>query len=260
MPEFRDWEEINQAATEAAIEANRNIIKGIKFRLVGKFVARVGAEPVRIAKKIASRFGLPIMVHIGDTEGQVPPSVTRELLPLMEAGDILSHIFTARQGGVLRPDGTVLPELPAAIRRGVVLDIAHGRYNFSYEVARKGIAQGILPTTISTDVVIPSLTGPVYGLAVTMSKLLALGLSLRQVIEMTTINPARALKIDHCKGSLKPGMDADVSILELLPGAWQLTDAEHQTLIANQLIAPGTTIKRGQPIAAKPVAQPPRLD
>ena len=256
MPELRSWEEIDLDATAATIESNRDVIKGIKLRLVGNIVASAGVEVVKIAKKVTKNFGLPIMVHIGDKDKQVSTTLTQELLPLMEPGDILSHVFTAQLGSILRPDGTILPELREAMQRGVVLDVAHGRANLSFEVARKTMAQGILPTTLSTDLVLTSLIDIVYGMTVTMSKFMALGLNLKQVVEMATINPACAISIKDRKGSLKPGMDADVSILKLLSGTWRLEDSEQKTIEVTKLIAPVVTIKSGQLIPAQPVAQP----
>jgi dihydroorotase len=260
MPELRDWKEIDPDATAATIEANRGIIKGVKLRLVGNIVASAGVEVVKMAKKVTRGFGLPIMVHIGDADKKVSPMLTQELLPLMESGDILSHVFTAQQGKVLRPDGTVLPELREAMERGVVLDIANGSSNFSFDVARKGMAQGILPTTLSTDVNLPSLRGPVYGMTVTMSKFMALGLDLKQIVEMSTSNPARALSLEDRIGSLRPGLDADVSVLELLPGTWKLGDSEQQTIELTRLVTPSMTIKAGQLIPANPIAHPQPID
>lgn len=118
------------------------------------------------------------------------------------------------------------------------------------------MAQGILPTTLSSDLTSQSLDGPVYGMTVTMSKFLALGLNLEQVVAMSTVNPARALGAQDIIGSLKPGMDADVSILEILSGTWRLVDSEEQTVEATRLIVPTLTIKSGQAIPAKPVGQP----
>ncbi len=259
-PELKDWDEIDLDAIAATIESNLNVIKGIKLRLVGNLVASAGVEVVKIAKKAAKKFDLPIMVHIGDRDKQVSPTLTQEFLPLMEPGDILSHVFTAQHGSILCTDGTVLPELREARQRGVVLDVANGRFNFSFEVARKGMAQGILPTTLSTDLVLPSLTNIVYGLTVTMSKFMALGLDLKQIIEMTTINPARAISAEDKIGSLKPGMDADVSILKLLYGTWKLEDSEQQIIEATRLIAPSMTIKLGKLIPAQPIAQPQLID
>lgn len=259
-PELRDWDEVNLDAIAATIESHRDLIKGVKLRLLGNLVASAGVEVVKTAKKTAKQFGLPIMVHIGDLDKQVSPTLTQEFLPLMEPGDILSHVFTAKFGSLLRPDGTVLPELREAMERGVVLDTATGKNNLNFEVAKKSMAQGILPTTLSTDLSHRSLTGPTYSLPVTMAKFMALGLNLKQVIEMTTINPARAIREENRIGSLKPGMEADVSILEILSGTWELEDAEQQTIKATTMLAPSMTVKSGQLIPAQPVAQPPPID
>ncbi|MEE8318633.1 MAG: amidohydrolase/deacetylase family metallohydrolase [Dehalococcoidales bacterium] len=258
MPEIRDWEEIDLAATEAVIGAHPGLIKGVKLRLVGNVVASAGARVVEMAKETAGKFGLPIMIHIGDLKRQVSPTLTREFLPLMESGDILSHVFTGNMGSILLEDGSVMPELRAAVERGVVLDIANGRNNLSFEVARQGMAQGIMPSSLSTDVVFSSLTSLVYVLTVTMSKFLALGLDIKQMVEMTTINSARALRIEDRKGSLKPGMDADISVLEILSGGWELADSVPETLKITELVSPVLVVKAGQVIPSAPVAQPPR--
>ncbi|MBI2957476.1 MAG: amidohydrolase family protein, partial [Chloroflexi bacterium] len=149
-PELR-YDEIDLEATAAAIESYRGLIKGVKLMLVGPVMAREGTKLVAMAQKAAKRFGLPIMVHIGDEKKQVSPALTREMLPMLESGDIVSHIYTAQLGGLLGPDGRVFPELKEAMDRGVIMDTALGMNNFSFEVARKSIGQGILPTTLSSD-------------------------------------------------------------------------------------------------------------
>ncbi|MFC1985066.1 amidohydrolase/deacetylase family metallohydrolase [Chloroflexota bacterium] len=259
-PELRDWEEINLEATAITIETYRKLIKGIKIRLVGNILARHGTEVVEIAKKIAKQFGMPIMVHIGDLKKQVSPTLTQETLSIMEPGDILSHVYTAKFGSTLRPDGKVFPELREAMERGVILDTALGKYNFNFEVARKSIAQGILPTTLSSDLTTENIKHPVFGMTVTMTKFMALGLDLKQIIERSTINPARVLGEENQIGSLKPGMEADISILELIFGKWKLEDSEQQTIEVDRLIAPRVTVKAGQVIPAQPAKQPQPID
>jgi len=256
-PELKDWDEVNLDGMAATIEANKGIIKGVKLRLVGKLVTSDGIEVVKTAKKIARQFGLPIMIHIGDTDKQVPATLTPECLSVMEAGDILSHVYSGNQGSVIRPDGTILPELKAAMKRGVILDTSNGRSNFSFAVARKCLAEGILPTTISTDLNHRCLKDRTFSLPVTMSKFMALGLDLKQVVTMSTINPARAIHEEGKIGSLKPGMAADVSILELQSGAWTLIDTPGETIKTDKLLMPVTAIKNGQIIQAEPVALPP---
>ncbi len=247
-PELRDWEEIDLDATAATIQANRDLIRGIKIRLLGDLVSREGVEVVKTAQKIAKRFDLPLVVHMGDLKQRVAPTLTQETLPLLESGDILTHLYNPNWGGCMRDDGTFLPELRQAMQRGVILDIGRGRIHFSFEVAKNGLSQGILPTTISSDIVAPSITDRVYGLTAVMSTLLELGLKLAQVIEMSTINPARALSLDDRIGSLKPGMVADISILNLLSGKWTIVDSEQKTLTLTQLLSPDSTIKSGIPV------------
>ena len=255
-PELRDWEGIDLDAIKAVVNSNREIIKGIKLRLVGNIVASDGPKVIKITRELARSLGLPMMVHIGDPGELVPPELTQELLGVMDAGDILTHVFTSKQGGILRPDGTILPELREAMDRGIVMEVAHGRNNFSFAVARKCMDQGILPTVLSTDINTLCLNGPVFGLAALMSKFMALGLSLDEVVEMSTINPACALGIDNRAGSLQCGMDADVSILELNSGKWEMEDSIGQTMLATSLLTPRTTIKSGLVIPAEPAAWP----
>jgi dihydroorotase len=248
MPELWYPEEINADSTEAVIANYPDLIRGVKVRIVGKLIASEGIAIVKTAKKTAKKCHLPLMVHIGDRNKWVSPSLTRELLPLLEEGDILSHIYTAQFGGLLGEDGRAIPEIIAAKERGVILDVANGINNLSYFTARRMMEQGLLPTTISTDVNKTSVTGPAYGLTVTMSKLLELGLSLEEMIAMTTLNPAKAIRIDDRKGSLKPGMDADISVLEITPGGWPIPDSHEKILNVSRLIRPCVTVKAGVPI------------
>jgi dihydroorotase len=260
-PELRNWKEVDADATAAAIQANRDLIRGIKIRLLGDLISRYGVEVVKTAQKVAKRFNLPLVVHMGDLKQQVAPTLTQETLPLLEPGDILTHLYTSNWGGCLRDDGTFLPELKQAMQRGVILDIGRGRIHFNFEVARNGLSQGILPTTISSDIVAPSITDRVYGLTAVMSTLLGLGLKLTQVIEMSTINPARALGLADRIGSLKPGMVADISILNLLSGKWTIVDSAQKTLALTRLISPDSTVKSGIPVpTVKGLGVPPVAD
>jgi len=248
MPELWYPEEINADATEAVIARYPDLIRGVKVRIVGKLIAREGVAVVKTAKNLAKKSRLPLMVHIGDREKGVSPTLTRELLPLLEAGDILSHIYTGQFGGLLGEDGRAVPEILAAKDCGIILDVANGINNMTYGAARRMMEQGLLPTTVSTDVTKGSVNGPVYGLTVTMSKLLELGLPFEDMIAMTTLNPAKAVKIDDRKGSLKPGMDADVSVLEITHGSWPLPDSHGNILNLSRLIRPCVTVKAGVPI------------
>jgi dihydroorotase len=255
MPEIRDWKDVDVKATEAAIEANRDIIKGIKIRMVGPFAASDGTEVVKTAKTIAKKFGLPIMMHIGDPRKEIPLMLCKEILPLLEKGDILSHIYSANHGAAF-PDGVMLPELKQAADRGVLMDIGHG-HHFSYELAKKGMAEGVFPTTVGTDLTKNTLTEMVYGLTLVMTKILALGVDLKEVIAMSTINCARALGEQARIGSLKPGMNADVSVLELISGSWNIPDSYKQGIESNKFVSPFACVKTGKLILANQVKPAP---
>jgi dihydroorotase len=259
-PETWGWYDINPDAVLQTIEANRDIIKGIKMRAIGSVIENQGIDAIKIAKRIASAAKLPLSVHIGIWLDETTPekqvdAFTIELLNSLDKGDIIEHIYTANPGGVIKPDGTVFPELWDAIKRGVILDVANGIFNFSFNIARIGLEKGVLPTALSTDFVTPNFDTPmVLSLTVTMSKFLALGLSLDQVIEMTTINPARALGEEHQRGSLSVGMKADISILELQEGHFIFQDRieKDSAIKGNLLLVPKLTIKDGNLIEAWP--------
>ncbi|MBW2148606.1 MAG: amidohydrolase/deacetylase family metallohydrolase [Deltaproteobacteria bacterium] len=258
IPEIWSWNTIDPEATIKVIEENRDIIKGIKLRATGALVKNLGSETVKTAKGIASEVNLPLMIHLGiDPEENVPENVvnsfTREMLSLLDQGDILTHIYTWKKGGVIGRDGGLLPGLKEAIQRGVILDVAYAKTHFSIEITRIGLEQGVLPTTVSTDLTAMNINDSVYSLPVTMSKLLALGFNMDQLITMTTINPAKMLKEEHHRGTLRAGMSADISILELAEGDFLFANGKiGQTFTGKSMIVPRLTLKSGVEIETKP--------
>ena len=101
---------INLDHTIQTITENPGIISGVKARMVSPALEIMGMEMPRLAKRAAQAAGVPLMVHIGDTEKRYDANVIRELLPLLEPGDIVTHYFTANPGGVLDADGKLVPE------------------------------------------------------------------------------------------------------------------------------------------------------
>jgi dihydroorotase len=240
---------IDSEATMRAVEANRGLVRGIKLALNGPIVDLLGMEAVRRAVRVARATRTPLMVHIGDLRASPSPqaaALTREMLDLLRPGDILTHVCTARQGSVLDEQGHVLPELSAAKERGVVLDSAQGRTNFSFRACRRLMDQGIMPDVISSDLTWGGRAWIVYSLTECMAKFLALGLSISQVIEMTTANPAAALGMSDELGSLRVGREADMSILRLAHGEWEFSDSFGDTLRGDEALVPIATVRSGQ--------------
>ena len=225
---------------------HKGLIRGIKARMVSPALEIMGMEMPKLARRAARESGIKLMVHIGDTAKRYDPAVIRKLLPMLDAGDILTHYFTANPGGVLDANGKLVPEAREAADRGVWLDTAHGRMNFSFDVGRRCIDQGLLPHCISTDLTVPGRLNTVHSMVEIMTRFLGLGFTLGHVIEMSTSNPARALGEETRLGSLAVGRQADVSVLELREGDWMVYDVLGAGLRVKQAVVPFVTVKRGR--------------
>lgn len=250
MPEICHWGDIDVEGTVRVAKENRELIKGIKLRLVGPMMIENGLDVVRQARAIAEAAGLPLMVHIGDHQADHNKSqaLTRQMLGLLRKGDILTHPFTVSPGRVIDADGGVLEEFQEAIERGVLVDVGHGNRSLSFDMVRLGLERGILPFTISSDVSGLVLRSRVYSLPVTMSKFLNLGLGLEQVIRMTTANAATALGMSDALGSLKAGMPADITVAQLVRGDWDFQDSLGNHMAGQVMFTPVATIKGGRMI------------
>jgi dihydroorotase len=246
LPDIIAESSINLEDTLRVADQYKGLICGIKARMVSPALEILGMEMPRLAKRAARESGIKLMVHIGDTEKRYDPTVIRSLLPLLEEGDILTHYFTANPGGVLDANGKLVPEAHEAVDRGVWFDTAHGRMNFSFDVGRRIIDQGLLPHCISTDLTVPGRIRTVHSMTEMMTRFLGLGFTLEQVVTMCTANPARAIGAAHRLGSLTVGRQADISVLELREGDWVVYDVLGASLRVTRAVLPFLTVKRGQ--------------
>ncbi len=250
QPDTSRREDIDVEETVSVIKANRPLIQGVKIRAVGPGVPRMGVEMVRLAKQAATEGGVRLMVHIGDRSiaggDGTEPTITRQLLPLLENGDIITHLFSGNPGRIIGDDGKVIPEIMEAQERGVFLDTAHGRQNFSFDVARAALDQGVRPRSISTDMTPPGRMNTVHSMTEMLARFMALGFSLEDVIRMTTANPAQALGMEDTLGSLAVGRPADISVLKEETGDWLFHDTEGNTLRGDKALVPVVTIKDGE--------------
>lgn len=245
-PDILHRESIDLDATIAEVGRNPSFIKGIKVRMVSPALEIFGMELPILAKEAARASGAKLMVHIGDVAKKYDPTVIRKLLPILDQGDIVTHLFTDNPGGVLDGNNKLVPEAKEAVDRGVWMDTAHGRLNFSFEVGKRVLDQGLIPDCISTDITMPGRLNSVHSMTEMMTRFLALGLPLDKIIAMTTQNPAMALGYDDRLGSLRIGNQADISVLELRPGNWVVYDVLGDNLVVDQAFVPFLTVKRGR--------------
>jgi dihydroorotase len=169
-----------------------------------------------------------------------------QLLDWMNPGDILTHTFHAAfRFPIFDHRGNLWSKIWDAKERGVYLDIGHGARGFAFRTLEQAISQGFKPDTISTDVHVGNIDGPVFDMPTTMSKMLALGLNLNEVIEMSTRIPARALFQEKELGSLAVGTVADVVISEVQQGSFVYLDVLHEERSAKEKFSPETVIYSG---------------
>src|SRR5215471_17493277 len=237
---------IDLDATLRVADRYKNLICGIKARMVSPALEIFGMEMPRLARRAARESSTKLMVHIGDTEKRYDPTVIRRLLPMLETGDILTHYFTANPGGVLDGNGRLVPEAWEAAKTGVWFDTAHGRANFSFDIGRRITDQGLLPHCISTDLTIPGRLRTVHSMTEMMTRFLGLGFSLEQVVTMCTANPAKAIGAEGRLGSLAIGRQADISVLRIEEGDWLVYDVLGASLQVKQAVVPVLTVKRGE--------------
>jgi len=248
-PRVGELEDIRYADVERAIEVienNRDVIQGVKVRLSKSIVGKNGIKPLLLAKRVSEAVKMPIMVHIGNT-----PTPLTDILAELRKGDILTHCFHGLKHGILDEQGFVLDEVKEAVKKGVNLDVGHGRGSFSFDVAEKALSQGVLPSTISSDLHRYNVFGPVYSLATTISKFLHLGLSLEETLAKVTSVPAELLGINECLGSLRKGSIADISIFKLRSGSFYLEDTMGKIVKAKRLLEPMAVVKCGRLYSSK---------
>jgi dihydroorotase len=211
------YDDVDLAVQTAA--RNRDAIVGIKVRIDANTTGHNGIVPLERAREAGDALGLPLMVHIGTA----PPALA-EIVRRMRPGDVLTHCFTGQPNRVVESDGKVRDDVKRAWDNGIILDVGHGGGSFSFEVAEAMIRQGLLPDCISTDVHVASIRGPMYDLPTTLSKFLNLGLSVPEIVERVTINPAKAIHREDTLGSLQVGREADITVLELAEGSFEFQD------------------------------------
>lgn len=234
------WASAQECA--AVARANPDLVIGVKVRAGHQMVGDDPRPAVRLARQAADDARLPVMVHIIDMRMPLP-----ELLASLRAGDVVTHCFHGNEGGVLDERGRVHAEVFNAVERGVLFDIGHGTGSFSFRVARAALDQGLLPSTISSDIHAHSRTSPVWDLPTTMTKLLHLGVPLAQVVAMTTSVPATVVgRAVPGLGTVVPGGPADLTLLALEPGNWALTDGEGMTEQTGHRLAARSVVRAGR--------------
>jgi dihydroorotase len=242
LREVADPTFIDVDATLAAVAAHRDLVCGIKVRSSGLIVGGMGLQPLQLARLVAHEAGLPLMVHIGEA-----PPVIDEVLDLLGDGDVVTHCFHGKSGHPWERDGTPKAALRRALDRGVRLDVGHGAASFAAHVARAAVAAGTLPYSISTDIHVRNIDGPVHDLASVLTKLIDCGMPLPQAIRCVTTNPRQVLGLADRwldpNGAIRHATVFRVT--RQAPSGKHHVDATGQLMTPDEHVVPVATIRDG---------------
>jgi dihydroorotase len=231
-------EDMEAAPSAEMALRHKDAIVGIKTA----HYAGPGWGAVERAVEAGARAKIPVMVDFGEVRPERPSSElwTRKLRP----GDIYTHCYSGLRNE-LDDSGRVNPAMIEGRKRGVVFDVGHGGGSFAWRVAVPAIQEGFLPDSISTDLHIGSMNAGMKDMLNVMSKFLAMGLSLDDVILRSTWNPAREIHREEL-GNLSVGAPGDVSVLRLENGKFGYTDMYGARLQGNQRLVCELTIRNGK--------------
>ncbi len=225
-----------------AAKAYADRVVGVKIRVGASTTAHLGAMPLHMAIRAAEMAGdLPVMAHIG---AGMPPRI-EDIVDPLRRGDVLTHFCTPKANSPLTVDGALRECMLAARERGVVMDVGHGSGSFGFAVARAMLDVGFTPNVISSDVHAHCIDGPAHNVLETMSKFLALGLPLVDVIRAATATPASVVRRTDI-GTLAPGSAGDAVLLDLRKGKVVFRDSIGGTLEADRRLVPRGIVLGGR--------------
>ena len=231
----------NLPAMKRLFEKYPNVLCGIKTRISKELVGDLGNAVLENARSTADAIGTRISVHTTN-----PPLPVPEFIGLFHKGDIYSHTYQGKGFSILGDDGKVSPSVWEARKRGVIFDSADARVHYLYPVVKQALSEGFLPDTISTDLVQGSLFQPgVFGLPRVMSKYLALGLPLAEVVRAVTAGPAKIVGRADL-GQLDAGAAADIAIFKLKDCKTEIVDRERNALMLEKMLVPQCTVLGGK--------------
>ncbi|MGH9628867.1 MAG: amidohydrolase/deacetylase family metallohydrolase [Bryobacteraceae bacterium] len=230
--------DMDAEATAKMAIAHKDVIIGVKTAHYG------GPEwtPVERAVEAGTKANIPVMVDFGTDFKERP---LRQLLTeKLRPGDIYTHVFSGLRGE-LDDSGLPNPALMEGRKRGVIFDVGHGGGSFLWRVAVPIMKSGFAPDSISTDLHIGSMNAGMKDMLNVMSKFLAMGMPLNEVILRSTWNPAKEIGREEL-GNLSVGAPADMAVLRLEKGNFGFADMYGARMKGNQKLVCELTLRDGK--------------
>jgi dihydroorotase len=217
-----------------------NVVVGIKT------AHYAGPEwtPVEQAVIAGTKANIPVMVDFGENHPDTRPLydlLNKKLRP----GDIYTHMYSGLRN---EQDPTTMGPSKAFIdgrKRGIFFDTGTGGGSFKFSLAVPMVKDGFVPDSISTDLHIGSMNGATHDELNVASKMMAVGISLKEAVAEMTSHPAREIKHEEL-GNLSVGSIADVAVLRLEDGHFGFTDMVNGRLDGTKRLSAEITIKDGK--------------
>ena len=252
IPEVTSALDIEHDAAVASIRSRKDVIIGVKARMVSPGIAELGMDLPTAAKAIANDAGVRLMIHMGDTTGQSDEALNaapKILAEILEEGDIVTHSFTGARGGLIGDNRELLREALDARQRGVKFDIGVGGRNFSFDAAKRVLDGGLIPDTISSDVTLTSrYAGTAFSQMDSIGKVMSLGIGLEDALVMSSRKPAAVLgpETERMLGCMAPGTHADLTLLRVHEGEWEFIDGAGNINIGKHALEPVSCVRAGR--------------
>lgn len=195
------------------------------------------------AREAAALSGTRVMV---DSIPVVPERSYPAILRRLEPGDIHTHVF-AQQFPLLDEKGKVQDFLREERQRGIRFDVGHGSGSFWFRQAVPCFEQDFWPDTLSTDLHHQNVTGPAMDLVYVMSKFLAMGMPLGEVLYRVTRAPALVIGRPEL-GTLRVGGCADLAVLRVREGTFGYLDCGGARLRGEGKLECVATVRAGEVI------------
>lgn len=243
---------INEPLSDAVLDVEKirekimeypGIILGLKVRVSRGIVKELGLSPLRRAVEFGEKLGLPVCVHTTD-----PPVSADEVAAILRPGDVYSHTFHHKGNTILDSNGRLLGGIKQARQRGVLMEVGNGGVNFSFATAIPALREGFWPDIISSDSTMATFhkDEAMWDLPRVMSKFIALGMPLKDVLRAVTITPAKRLGIDKSVGKIAPGLKADLVLCEKREGDFVFKDSEGGEIRGSSMLCPVATMIDGR--------------
>jgi dihydroorotase len=238
----QDLTDYDPVVTAAKIRQHRDVIVGVKIWKAPDFSGiELGVEAGRLAD-------VPVMIDFNEVASSSPSASSLEelLLRVLRPGDIYTHMYSQTPAKRLVDEsGRLKPFILAARERGIVFDVGHGGGAFSWHQAVPSAKEGFFPDVVSTDLHRISMNGGMKDMTNVMSKFLALGMPLQEIIHASTWRPAQVIRREEL-GHLSVGAEADVAVLNLREGSFGFLDSQGRLNHGSQKLEAELTLLGGR--------------